>query len=220
VDWLKTLEIPIGIIACNDIRASQVLNAIRTCDFSVPDEIAIVGMDNDVCVCGLCDPSLSSVDLNAVHIGFLAAESLNTLLEGGSLDFQVQTVEPAGIIVRESSYLYAVEDEEVAHSLRFIAEKAPEGISVENVVAHASISRSTLERRFSATVGRSIKSEINRIRLLHLKELLSNTNYSLDKIARMVGFAHSEYMITFFKKAVGTTPGDYRKEHKVLSDQP
>ena len=215
--WLRSIETPIGIVACNDIRASQVLNAIRSCDYSVPEEVAVVGMDNDACVCGLCDPALSSVDLNAVHIGFQAAESLNCLMQGGRLDFQVRTVTPAGVIERESSSLLAITDEEIAQAARFIAENASTGITVHDVVAQASISRSALERRFKAKIGRSIKSEINRIRLMNLKELLSSTDYPMEQLAGMVGFAHSEYMITFFKKAVGTTPGEYRKEHRLSS---
>ena len=220
VDWLKTLELPVGIIACNDIRGSQVLNAARACEISVPDQIAIVGMDNDVCVCGLCDPALTSVDLNTVHIGFRAAECLDLLMNGGKLNFEVQTVEPAGIVTRESTDLFSVDDEDVAQALRYIADNWSSGITVESVVSQAAISRSTLERRFTSRVGRTIKAEINRVRVSHLKQLLVSTNYSMERIAEMVGFSHAEYMITFFKKTVGHTPGEYRKEQRVLEQSP
>lgn len=220
VTWLKTLELPVGIIACNDIRGSQVLNAARACEISVPDQIAIVGMDNDICVCGLCDPALTSVDLNTVHIGFRAAECLDGLMSGAQPSFNVQTVEPAGIVVRESTDLFSVDDEDVAQALRYIADNWSSGITVDSVVSQAAISRSTLERRFTSRVGRTIKAEINRVRISHLKQLLVSTSYPMEKIAQMVGFSHAEYMITFFKKTVGITPGEYRKEQRVLEQNP
>ena len=124
-------------------------------------------------------------------------------------------VEPTGVIVRQSTSLLDIEDESVAQAMRYIRDRASTGIGVDEVVNDAHLSRSTLERRFKRLVGRSIKAEINRHRLAHVKELLVTTDFPLGRIATLVGFSQAEYMIAFFRKSVGMTPGQYRKGRTV-----
>ena len=218
VKWLLSLEKPHGVIACNDIRGSQVINACRAADISVPDEIGVIGIDNDLCVCGLCDPPLTSVDLNAAYIGFVSAELLNDIMRDKPPSEEAYLIEPTGVVVRQSTSLFVIEDESIAQAMRFIRDNASAGIGVDDVVGNAHLSRSTLERRFKRLVGRSIKAEINRHRLAHLKELLETTDFPLGQIATLVGFSQAEYMIAFFRKSVGMTPGEYRKGHSVWGE--
>lgn len=215
-DWLRSLTPPTGLIACNDVRALQVLNAAREARIRVPDDLPVVGVDNDEVICDLADPPLSSVELDTVRIGYRAASLLAKLMKGRAHDNPEMLNAPAGIIARQSSDLLAITDPEMAAVARYIVAHACEGLSVDDVVAAAPVARSTLERRFKRAVGRSVKAEINRIRILRIKELLTATNHTLSSIARMTGFEHAEYMSTVFKKHVNTTPGAYRREHSAL----
>jgi LacI family transcriptional regulator len=215
LEWLDGLEKPLGFVACNDLRALQVMTAVREAGLRVPDDIAVVGFDNDKLVCDLADPPLSSVDLDMVRVGYRAASLLAKLMEGESVP-PATFCEPAGIVARQSSDVLAITDPDMAEVARYIQANACRGISVEDVVAAASVSRSTLERRFTKAVGRSVKAEINRVRLRRIMDLLAGTDYKLEAIARMTGFSHAEYMSALFKKFTGMTPGAYRREHSDL----
>jgi len=216
-DWLMSLEKPVGVIACNDVRALQLLNAARECKIDVPDEVAVVGIDNDTILCNLADPPLSSVEHDTRRVGFEAAVLLDRMMRGYVPTEQRLLVDPLRVVTRQSSDVLAIRDQEVAAAMKFIRDRACEGISVDDVVATVPVSRSTLERRFIKGVGRSIKSEINKVRIRRIKELLINTDYKLGAIANKVGFAHAEYMSVLFREAVGMTPGQYRKEHSERS---
>jgi LacI family transcriptional regulator len=213
VDWLINVDKPIGIIACNDIRALQLLNAARECKIDVPDEVAVVGIDNDTIMCNLADPPLSSVEHDTRRIGFEASVLLDKMMRGYMPTEPRILIDPLRVVTRQSSDVLAIRDSEVAAAMKFIRERACDGISVDDVVATVPVSRSTLERRFIKGVGRSIKAEINKVRIRRIKELLINTDYKLGAIANKVGFAHAEYMSVLFRESVGVTPGQYRKEH-------
>ena len=212
-EWLRVLEKPVGIIACNDTRAVQLLNAARECEIEVPDEVAVVGVDNDTILCDLADPPLSSVEHNTRGIGYEAAALLDKMMRGQTPPPSPILINPVRVVTRQSSDVTAIRDPEVATAVRFIREHAHEGISVNEVAAALPISRSALERRFMRGVGRTIKSQINRERIRRIKDLLTNTDYKLSTIADQVGFAHAEYMSVMFKDAVGMTPGAYRKKY-------
>jgi len=210
-EWLRGLEKPVGIIACNDTRAVQLLNAARECEIEVPDEVAVVGVDNDVLLCDLADPPLSSVEHNTRRIGYEAATLLDKMMRGQEPPTEPVLISPLHVVVRQSSDVTAIRDTEVAAAVRFIREHAHEGINVDHVVATLPISRSELERRFMRGVGRTIKSQINRERIRRIKDLLTHTDYKLSTIADQVGIAHAEYLNVMFKDVVGMTPGAYRK---------
>ncbi|MEO0529942.1 MAG: DNA-binding transcriptional regulator [Planctomycetota bacterium] len=216
LDWLQQLPLPVGLVACNDVRALQVLSAAREAGLRAPDDIAVVGIDNDEVICGLADPPLSSVDLDTMRIGHRAAATLARLMDGHAAAADETLIDPSGIVARQSSDLLAIADPEIAAVAQFIRDNACDGIAVTDVVETASIARSTLERRFRKSVGRSIKAEINRVRIKRIKELLASTPDNLSTIAQRTGFEHAEYMCTLFKKQVDMTPGQYRREHGTL----
>ena len=217
--WLAQLPKPIGLMACNDIRGQQVLNACRAVGVAVPDDIAVIGVDNDEVLCELSDPPLTSVIPNTERIAYEAAALLDRMMAGKKPPRQNIYIEPLGIQTRRSTDVLAVEDRELATAVRFIREHACEGIDVRDVLRVVPLSRSTLERRFAKTLGRSPKDEILRVRLNRAKELLAETDHSLAVVAEKVGFEHTEYLSVIFKKRIGQTPGQYRNQSRIAERQ-
>ena len=214
-NWLASLPKPIGLIACNDVRAQQVLNVCRERGIAVPDEIAVIGVDNDELICELTDPPLTSVEHDTYQIGYKAAELLESMMRGNQPSSLRTLINPLGILLRRSTEVFAVEDEEVAIAIRLIRDNARNGLSVSELASQLNMSRSTLDRRFAKSIGRSPKTEINRVLLNTVKQLLIDTDYNLPVVAKMAGFEYVEYMCTLFKEKTGITPGDYRKLYQV-----
>ena len=208
--WFAGLPKPVGLMACNDLRGQQVLDACRDADLVVPDEVAVIGVDNDDIVCDFAEPPLSSVVPDTRRIGYEAAALLERLMRGEPPPSNTVLFPPLSVVTRRSSDLLAVEDRQIARAARLIREHAHEGISVKEVVKDLGMSRSLFERRFSKVFGRSPKAEILRIRLDRIKLFLAETDYSLNQIAHETGFAHPEYMSVIFKLKTGQTPGEYR----------
>ncbi len=209
-DWLVGLPKPVGVMACNDIRGQQVLQACRLTGVGVPDEVAVVGVDNDELLCELCTPALSSVVPDTRRIGLEAGALLDGLMAGRVRPPGPVFVPPVGVIGRRSTDLIPGAGPEVIAAVRYIREHAPDGIDVADVLARVRCSRSTLERGFARHVGRSPKAEINRVRVERIRQLLRETDYPLARIAGMTGFEHPEYLSVFFRRETGQTPGDHR----------
>jgi LacI family transcriptional regulator len=212
VGWIRTLPKPIGVMACNDERGQQVINACRDLGIAVPDEIAVVGVDNDDVVCDLCDPPLSSVVPNTRKIGFEAAALLEQMIAGKDPPDTPIYIQPLGIVTRRSTDVLAIDDQDTAEAIRFIREHACDGITVEDVVDRLPLSHSALERQFSKLLGRPPKAEIIRVQLERVKQLLAESDFTLKQISVKAGFRHPEYMSAIFKEKVGQTPGQYRQQ--------
>lgn len=210
--WVADLPKPVGLMACNDIRGQQVLNACRAIGVAVPDDVAVIGVDNDEILCELSDPPLTSVVPNTERIAFEAAGLLDRMIAGKKPPKQKVYVEPLGIVTRRSTEVLALDDRHLVSAVKFIREHACEGIDVRDVLQHVPLSRSTLERRFSRVLGRSPKEEILRVRLVRAKQLLADTDLSMAIVAERVGFDHGEYFNVIFKKKLGQTPGQYRQQ--------
>ena len=208
--WLKPLPKPIAIMACNDMRALQVIGAAHSTGFLVPEEVAILGANNDLIRCDLADPALSSVAPNAFQSGFRAANMLRDMLAGRRPKELDQRVEAIGVVTRHSTDVLAVEDRNVVSALSFIREEACNGISVDLVLQHAHTSRSQLERKFRQHIGRSPQAEIRRVQLKKIRQLLLETDFPLKRIAELTGFEHMEYMCVLFKRLTGESPGTFR----------
>ncbi|MFN7293115.1 MAG: substrate-binding domain-containing protein [Pirellula sp.] len=209
-DWVRTLEMPCGIMACNDVCGHNVLAVCNQEGLAVPEETAVVGVDNDELLCRACDPALSSVMVNAEGVGYRAAELLATLMDGSIPKDSEQIIAPLGVSVRQSTDVVAIEDPTIATALQYIRQNACRGISVEDVLKNASLSRSSLERKVRKHLGRTPQEEIRHVQVKRAKELLTTTDLSAEKIASLCGFEHSEYMYVVFKRHVGMTPGEFR----------
>jgi LacI family transcriptional regulator len=208
--WIRRLPKPLGLMACNDVRGQQVLNACRASGMVVPEEVAVAGVDDEQVLCDLCDPPLSSVTPNPERIGYEAAEWLDQLMSGGTIDARERVVAPLGVTTRQSSDVLGVEDPDVAAAVSLIRQEACRGLTVDQIADRVSISRSQLERRFRKYLGHSPQSEIRRVQLKRVRQLLTETDLSLSSIASLAGYVHPEYMNVVFKREIGQTPGDFR----------
>jgi LacI family transcriptional regulator len=212
-EWVHALPKPAGLMACNDFRAVQLLDACRRAEVAVPEEVAVIGVDDEEVACQMANPPLSSVVPNAVHIGFEAAALLDLLMKNKKPLYRELYVPPTGIIARRSTDATAISDPIVAGAMRFIREHACAGINVDDVLTHLAVSRSTLQRCFQRLLNQSIHDAILAERLRKVKELLIETNLSREEIARCSGFTHPEYLSAVFKQQHGMTLMDYRQQH-------
>jgi LacI family transcriptional regulator len=208
--WLRGLPKPVGIMACYDIRGRQVLDACRRAGIGVPDEVAVVGVDNDELLCELSDPPLSSVRPDPMRTGYRAALLLNRLMSGGAVRRLKHAIAPLGVATRQSTNILALDDPEVAEALRFIRANARDGISVKQVLDRVPLSRRALESRFARAVGRTPHGEIERVRMEFVKQLLLETDLSVGEIAKRSGFRQQEYLSVAFRRYAGSSPTDFR----------
>ena len=218
VAWVRSLPEPVGILACNDVRGRQLLNACSEANIRVPDQIAVIGVDNDELLCDLAEPPLSSVMPGCEQIGYESAAMLDRMLSGEAPPTDVTRIDPLRVVTRRSTDTLAIGDPLIAAALRFIRLEAGSGINVEDVLNHIAaeleigpVSRSTLDRRFAEVLGRSPREEIVRVRLDRVKQLLVDTEHSLSEIAAMVGMEYIENLCVLFKAQTGETPGEYRR---------
>lgn len=209
--WLRGLPKPAGVMACNDLRAQHLISVAHACGILVPEEVAVLGANDEPIRCELAYPPLSSVSPNAFQSGYKAAETLAVLMSGRQPDSLDVRVEPLGVSTRPSTDVLAIEDRSVATALNFIRQKACLGISVDDVVQCAHASRSQLEKKFRRHLGRSPQAEIRRVQVAKIKQLLVDTDYPLKKIAEMAGFEHVEYMSVVFKRLTQVSPGEFRR---------
>lgn len=213
--WLESLSRPVGVMASNDVRSIEIVNACRHRGLRVPEDVAVLGVDDDEILCQICNPTLSSVVPNIEMIGYEAAALLDTLMNGGRADFQERFIPPIGIANRLSTDVFAVDDQEFAAAVRLIRENACHGIVVPDLLDQVPMSRSTLERRFRDYLGRSPRAEIRGVQINHAKRLLAESEHSIGRIAELVGFDHTEYFHVVFKREVGLTPGQYRRQSQI-----
>lgn len=212
--WLKTLPRPVGIMACYDIKAQQLLSICRDEGISVPEQIAMIGVDNDRRLCELCDPPLSSVVPNTARTGYEAAALLDRMMNGETVDATAYLIPPTGVETRQSTDVLAIDDHSISTALTYIRERAFDGITVAEVLRHVPLSRRVLESRFQQILGRTPHQEILRLRIDRVKHLLLETELPLSAIARLTGFRHPEYLSVAFKRSEGQTPREFRQRNK------
>jgi LacI family transcriptional regulator len=211
LDWLKSLPKPVGLMACNDICGREVLQACAAAGLRVPDDVAVVGVDNDELMCELSNPPLSSIALDVEKAGYEAARLLDSLMFGHLAEERVVHVEPVYVVTRQSSEIMAPDDPSVATALRFIKNHAGQAISVSDVVDQIGVSRRTLERRLSRALGRTISSEITQCRLERAKRLLLETDLPSYRVAVGAGFGTIKTFNRVFRRAVGVSPQRFRQ---------
>lgn len=215
-DWLKSVPLPAGILAANDRYAWHAADACRNVGLRVPEDVAILGVDNDVLIADLVRPSLSSVKAAAFAIGFQAGRLLSDLMQGAPPPPRPILVPPEGVVTRHSTDVLVMDDEAVVDAARFIRENALRaGISVAEVADAAAIGRRTLERRFKAVLGRSLHDEIRRVRMDKAKQLLRETTLDMPAIAEQCGFLSQARFSTVFRQQAGSTPTEFRRRARL-----
>ncbi len=213
--WLTKLPKPLGLFCAYDIQAQIVLDTCRNLGLPVPEQIAVIGVDNDPLLCDLSHPSLTSVAPDARGAGFHAAQLLDDLMNG-CVDNGVtsQLMKPLGIVQRQSTDITAVSNSHIADAIRFIRNHACDGINVGDVLKHIHLSRRSLESQFLHETGKTPHDMIASVRMDRAQRLLQQSELSLDEIAQHAGFEHTEYMSVVFKKRFGISPGRYRRQVK------
>ena len=196
--------------AC-DVYAIQVTNACRRRGIAVPAQIAVLGVDNDPVVCSVSFPPLSSVDLNSRRVGYEAAALLDRMMAGQPPPQKNILVEPSRVVTRESTDMMAVDDADVAQAVRLIREHACRGLRVKDVVEAVGVSRRVLQQRFRRILRRTPKEELMRVQIDRAGMLLTQTEMSVEQIAKCTGFAAPAYFIRAFRRETGVTPRVYRK---------
>ena len=184
--------------------------AARNLKLMVPEELAVIGTNNDYIRCELSYPRMSSVEINGFRTGYRAAEVLSAMLDGQDLGQLDERIAPTGVIARQSTDIRAVDEFCVAKALSIIRERACQGLTTDELTAEVHASRSQLEKKFRHYIGRSPQAEIRRVRLEKVRQLLTETDLPLKRIAEVTGFGSIEYLSVFFKRAVGETPGQFR----------
>lgn len=211
--WLRDLPKPAGIFAGNDLWGLAVVEACRFAGLRVPDDVAVIGVDNDELRCELARPPLSSIVVPTARVGFEAAALLERLLEGARAPAQPLLIPPVRVASRQSTDVLAASDPEVTAAVRFIREHLHRPtLSVGDVLKVVALSRRGLEQRFRKVLERGIGEEIRRVRVERVRDLLSSTSLPITEVAERAGFSSVHYMSRFFRLDVGLTPTDYRRQ--------
>ena len=214
VRWLKMLDKPIGIMTANDDLGLRVLEACRQAQLHVPNEVAVLGVDNDEYLCNLAIPPLSSIRINSEETGFFAAKLLDSLMRGRKIPARLPQIVPGEVVARRSTDVIAIDDEEVAKALRFIRDNACRPINVTDVLSHLAISRSSLSSRFRQKTGKSVHECIQRVRIDTAKCLLTSTDTPIKLVAKASGFRSVQYLNRIFLLVTNETPAKFRRKYQ------
>ncbi|WP_437229924.1 XylR family transcriptional regulator [Planctomicrobium sp. SH661] len=215
--WLSTLPRPVGLLTHNDDRALQVLEAARRAEMKVPDELGVIGIDNDELLCNLANPPLSSVECGVERVGYRAAAELDRRISGKGKKQKRIELQPLCVIGRQSTNILVFPDEEMARLIRDLRANACDGVRVDALLEQSNLSESTIQRRFKQFVGRSMKEEITRIRMDRARELLTHSDLPVSEISERCGFTEPKQLSTVFHKKMGMTPMDYRRQNRMAN---
>jgi LacI family transcriptional regulator len=209
--WLRRLSRPVGIFTPNDLWGVQVIVAARRARLRVPEDVAVLGVDDDDLYCEMTRPRLSSVIVPAEQIGYEAAALLDRLLQGDKPPADPLLLSPVGVEARRSSEVLAIDDDEVVAAVRYIRENAQRSLQVGDVLRQVPIGRRTLERRCRELLGWGIAEEIQRTHLDRARKLLANTTLSMQAVALQAGFQDYRHMARVFRRKFDMTATEYRE---------
>ena len=212
--WLKSLPKPVAVMACNDARAQQVIDACKLADLNVPEQVAVLGVDNDDLVCDTMTPQLSSVALGTEKAGYETAELLDRMTSRKKIKSPRIAILPTHIEIRQSTDILAIEDPELAKAINFIRTyKHQHETTVDDVVGVTTLSRRALEQRFRKALNRSIYEEIRHVCVERVARMLLETTMPVFQIATSLGFSSSEHIARPFRKETGMSPKEYRRKY-------
>jgi LacI family transcriptional regulator len=212
--WMKKWELPIGVYIGSETEGRIVAQACRNLGWRVPEDVAIIAGRNEETLCEGLRPTLSSVELGYERIGYEAASLLDKLMDGAKPPAEPILIAPRGLVVRESTDFYAVDDSLITAALKFIATNCHRDIGQDDVARAVASETSTLQRRFRKYLDRPIATEIRRVRLERAKRELAQGTRSMAQIARDVGFGEPMRMYEVFRRELGVTPSQYRRERQ------
>lgn len=215
VSWLSQLPKPIAILASCDILACHMSNVALEAGFHIPDEVAILGVNNDQALCNICDPPLSSIAFNFKKAGYDASRLLDALINGQeSMQGQWVRILPSYVKSRGSTDIFAIDDPDVVLALKYIRKNRHEALQVDDVARHACVSKRSLQMKFQRILGRSVHDEIIHAHFEIARALLIETDLPIDKVAMRSGFHYTTNMRRAFKEITGLLPHKYRQSHR------
>ena len=213
--WLDSVPKPIAVMACNDNRARHVIEACKIIGLNVPEQVAVIGANNDETICELSDPPLSSVALNTEKAGYEAAELLDRLMAGEKMAEQQIVVEPTHVVSRQSTDILAIKDTEVNKAISFIRQNFKKPIQVADVVEATILSRRMLQKRFRTELRHTIVQEIRQARVKEIVRLLMETNKPILQITKEMGYINYEHISRYFRQVTGMSLLAYRKHYSL-----
>lgn len=208
--WIKTLPLHTGIIAVTDARARHLLQACEYLKIAVPDQLCIIGIDNEELIQYLSRVSLSSVVQGTKQIGYQAAKLLHKRLLDQPVSNKPMLIQPFKIEERRSTDYRSLQDPLVIQAMHFIRHRATQGIKTEQVLDHLRVSRSNLEQRFKEEMHKTIHQVIHEEKLARAKQLLHLTDLPIQEIAEVCGYPSLQYFYAVFKKELNLTPKAFR----------
>ncbi|MEO0529976.1 MAG: DNA-binding transcriptional regulator [Planctomycetota bacterium] len=214
--WLRQLPLPVAVLAIDAQRGKDLAEVCNSLKLAIPDEVAILAGDSDELSCEICFPPLSSIDVASRRIGYEAAARLASRLAGGEQTSNPVQVPPEGVRARQSTDVLAIADPLVVQALRYMQTHACTGITVDDVLLHVPVARRQLERQFRKCLGRPPAEELRRLRLERGRQLLGETELSMDEVAEACGYASSTPFGAAFRKQHGMTPLAYRRQSQSL----
>lgn len=209
--WLSRLPKPVGVMASHDQFGRNLIDAALALGLHVPDDVAVLGVNNESWLTQLALVQMSSIDTNLARIAYLAAQTLDAMLDGRAVPPN-QEVPPVGVVTRRSTAVLPVEDRTVGKALAFIRDHCGEGICVDDVRAHVIVSRRNLELRMKRALGKTPQVAILAAQVERAKLLLVSTDMPIEQISSASGFRQPARLNQVFKRHTGLTPGRYRRE--------
>ncbi len=212
IRWIGELEKPLGLFVVSDYRARLVIDACQQHGLSVPEDVALVSVDNERTICEHCEPKLTSVDRNARVVGYRSAEVLDKLIRGQTPDKREILIPPKGLIARASSDTLAIDDPRLRDAIAYIQKRLTTTLKIEDILTHTGMSRRWLEYAFREFLGESPHQYIGRKRVIAAKELLQEEpDLKLHEIAAQTGFARPKQLTLAFQRYEGMSPREYRQ---------
>lgn len=213
IEWLKSLPKPTALFCCDDAHALFITETCGMCGLKIPDEISVLGVDNDELLCSISDPPISSIDLDVEMGGYLTCRNLHRqILDNSRTPFNV-VINPISVHERQSTLFHNISDPIVEPMIRYMEENYNKNITVADILACMPFSRRSLEMKFRRVMGTSVYQYLNSVRVEHMAFLLSTTDKSIAEIAFEVGFNDSCNIARVFRKFKGCSPQEYRQKN-------
>ena len=214
--WLKSLPKPCAIFAARDMRAREVIDAAEEFGIAVPQEIAVLGVDNDEILCATARPGISSIPSFDRSLGYAAGRVLNALMTGRSNGGEIRT-RHANVVSRQSTETDAIDDPFVKKAIIWIRSHVDEDLNVAKIADAIGYSACALQERFAHSLGTTVSETVRRFRVAKARELLTGTSLPIEEIALRCGFSCTSHLCLRMREAEGVTPLVYRRQHSDLS---
>ncbi len=212
IDLLRPMRKPVALYCEHDLLAVDVISALQEHGLHVPNDVAVLGTQDDDLVCKSISPSISSINLPYEEVGYEAARIMDILLRGAPPPANPIQLDPLSVTERQSTHLMAVPDLHIQKAITYIQKNACGSITVTNVARASGLSLRLLQNHFRSALGYTLQEEIRRVRIARAKKLLETTDLTLIEVAEAIGYTDKSHLIATFRSSTGMTPGNYRKQ--------